>query len=212
MNRHHHHHHVMPPARISLTLSRHTSLSFIASGRSSGLHPVSSPSCYMKVRAGHPAFARPCEGVHIYIYIYIYIYNADSHIYMYMCVYTYIYIYMLWSRGGWIDSTTRKWVVKNILKENSTYIKDNWEKPLLSLTHFWISHLFLVTAHRDCTNEGESICRGDTTTICDRHISKVGNSVLLLILFTNTSARAGYDTGSTFKRSLTGLNSEFSFS
>ena len=35
-----HHHHVMPPARISLTLSRHFSLSFIASGRSSGLHPV----------------------------------------------------------------------------------------------------------------------------------------------------------------------------
>ena len=36
------HHHVVPPAQISLTLSRHFSLSFIASGRSSGLHPVSS--------------------------------------------------------------------------------------------------------------------------------------------------------------------------
>ena len=34
----------------------------------------------------------------------------------------------------------------------------------------------------------------------------------LLILFTNPSARAGYDTRSIFKRSLTGLNSEFSFS
>ena len=32
---HHHHHHVVPPARISLTISRHFSLSFIASGRSS---------------------------------------------------------------------------------------------------------------------------------------------------------------------------------
>ena len=41
------HHHVMPLARISLTLSRHFSLSFIASGRSSGLHPVSSNSCCM---------------------------------------------------------------------------------------------------------------------------------------------------------------------
>ena len=40
----HHHHHVVPLARISLTLSRHFSLSFIASGRSSGLHPVSSHS------------------------------------------------------------------------------------------------------------------------------------------------------------------------
>ena len=33
-----------------------------------------------------------------------------------------------------------------------------------------------------------------------------------LILFTNPSARAGYDTRSIFKRILTGLNSEFSFS
>ena len=40
-----HHQHVMPLARISLTLSRHFSLSFIASGRSSWLHPVSSHSC-----------------------------------------------------------------------------------------------------------------------------------------------------------------------
>ena len=33
-----------------------------------------------------------------------------------------------------------------------------------------------------------------------------------VIIFTNPSARAGYDTRSIFKRSLTGLNSEFSFS
>ena len=59
-----HHHHVVPPARISLTLSRHFSLSFIASGRSSGLHPVSSHSCCMYVRAGRPAFVWPYAGVH----------------------------------------------------------------------------------------------------------------------------------------------------
>ena len=58
------HHHVVLVARISLTLSRHFSLSFIASGRSSGQHPVSSHSCWMYVRAGRPAFARPCVGVH----------------------------------------------------------------------------------------------------------------------------------------------------
>ena len=61
---HHHHHHVVPPARISLTLSRHFSLLFIASGRSSGLHPVSSHSSCMYVRAGRPAFAWPYAGVH----------------------------------------------------------------------------------------------------------------------------------------------------
>ena len=37
-------------------------------------------------------------------------------------------------------------------------------------------------------------------------------SLICLILFTNPSAWAGYDTRSIFKRSLTGLNSEFSFS
>ena len=61
---HHHHHYVVPLAQISLTLSRHFSQSFIAFGRSSGLHPVSSQSCCMYVRAGHPAFARPYVGVH----------------------------------------------------------------------------------------------------------------------------------------------------
>ena len=58
------HHHVVPLAQISLTLSRHFSLSFITSGRSSGLHLVSSHSCWMYVRAGRPAFAWPYVEVH----------------------------------------------------------------------------------------------------------------------------------------------------
>ena len=57
-------HHIALEARISLTLSRHSSLSFIALGRSSGQHPVSSHSCWMYVRAGRPVFARPCVGIH----------------------------------------------------------------------------------------------------------------------------------------------------
>ena len=60
----HSQHHVVLVARISLTLSRHFSLSFIALGRSSGQHPVSSHSYWMYVRAGRPTFARPCVGVH----------------------------------------------------------------------------------------------------------------------------------------------------
>ena len=43
----HHYHLVMPPARISLTLSRHSFWSFILSGRSAELSPVSSQSCCM---------------------------------------------------------------------------------------------------------------------------------------------------------------------
>ena len=61
---HHHHHHVVPLTQISLTLSRHFSLSFIASGRSSGLHPVSSHSCWMYVRAGRPDYVWPYAGFH----------------------------------------------------------------------------------------------------------------------------------------------------
>ena len=64
ISRCHHHHHITLVARISLTLSRHSSLSFIGLGRSSGQHSVSSHSCWMYVRAGRPAFARPCVGVH----------------------------------------------------------------------------------------------------------------------------------------------------
>ena len=60
----HHHHHDVRLARISLTLSLHISLSFIAFGRSSGLHLVSSHSYCMNVRAGRPAFDWPYAGVH----------------------------------------------------------------------------------------------------------------------------------------------------
>ena len=44
----------------------------------------------------------------------------------------------------------------------------------------------------------------------DDSIEKRGER--LITIFTNPSARARYDTRSIFKRSLTGLNSEFSFS
>ena len=62
-----HHHDIVPLARISLTLSRHFSLLYIAFGRSSGLHPVSSHSCCIYVQAGLPSFAWPYAesiGVH----------------------------------------------------------------------------------------------------------------------------------------------------
>ena len=50
-------------ARISRSLFRHPSLSSIASGRSSRLHPVSVESYCRLVLAGCPTLARPCEGV-----------------------------------------------------------------------------------------------------------------------------------------------------
>ena len=78
-----HHHHVVLVARVSLTLSRHFSLSLIASVRSSGLHPVFSHSCWMYVQS-------------IYIYIgreeKIPINNTTR--FFFVCVYIYIYIYI----------------------------------------------------------------------------------------------------------------------
>ena len=65
---HHHHHDVVLVTRIFLTLSCHFSLSSIASGRSSGQHPVSSHSCWMYVRAGRPCFCTAmCGGQQEYI-------------------------------------------------------------------------------------------------------------------------------------------------
>ena len=59
-----HHHHRAANTDFPDPLSLHFSLSFIASGRSSGLHPLSLHSCCMYVRASRPAFARPYVGVH----------------------------------------------------------------------------------------------------------------------------------------------------
>ena len=58
----HHHHHVVPLARISLTLSRHSSLSFITGLQ--GYIPYSHRAAALYVRAGRPAFARPYVGFH----------------------------------------------------------------------------------------------------------------------------------------------------
>ena len=52
---------------------------------------------------------------------------------------------------------------------------------------------------------------------CQKSPIKIGGKsshrvIIIIILFTNPSARAGFDTRSILKRSLTGLNSKFSFS
>ena len=56
-----------------------------------------------------------------------------------------------------------------------------------------------------------TLTKGLTAATCVMQSSSDELSTLVSI-FTNPSARAGYDTRSIFKRSLTGLNSEFSFS
>ena len=58
------HHHVALPTQISLMLSRHLSLSSIAPGRSSRLHPVTAQSCCIQILADRRTLARLYEGVH----------------------------------------------------------------------------------------------------------------------------------------------------
>ena len=67
--RFHHHHHIALVARISLTLSRHSSLSFIVLGRSSGQHPVYSHSCSFVIEVVH---CRLMMFPHISVYLYMY--------------------------------------------------------------------------------------------------------------------------------------------
>ena len=93
----HHHHHVVPLARISLTLSRHFSLSFIASGRSSGLHSVSYLlNSIILIQKEYKTWI-----FLLYIYIYIYIWWIYIYIYIYIYIiykiyiYIYIYIYLI---------------------------------------------------------------------------------------------------------------------
>ena len=78
----------MPPARISLTLSRHFSLLFIASGRSSGLHPVSSHSCCMFVKwhksSLRAILCRLVRELHS-LYIHIYIFCLVSLHFLFFC-------------------------------------------------------------------------------------------------------------------------------
>ena len=61
---HHHHHHVVPLARISLTLSRHFSLSLSPLAGLQGYIPYPHIAFCMYILAGLPAFARPYVGFH----------------------------------------------------------------------------------------------------------------------------------------------------
>ena len=90
-----------------------------------------------------------------------------------------------------------------------------WQSPLFSSFFFFFFFLTMTRFGRlpeirwsvFISNSQRSLCVSFSRTyfgLCIYH--------LLLSIFTNPSARAGYDTRSIFKRSLTGLNSEFSFS
>ena len=72
-----------------------------------------------------------------------------------------------------------------------------------------------ICGRRNCTEFNPSTGQGDTpisSTGCTGFLIDGWVEGQYVTISTNPSARAGYDTRSIFKRSLTGLNSEFSFS
>ena len=93
---------------------------------------------------------------------------------------------VLWSRGGSNDDTTRKCVIRNILKLNSTYINDSWEKPppqlntIMNITVLGDGSLRLCRRELSqyMSHEGEFICRGDTPT--DSHTNIIPSEELSL--------------------------------
>ena len=88
-------------------------------------------------------------------------------------------------------------VMENIYME---YFKEMTQlKPFISHKDMW----------KKCSSTG--LIMENVQVLLD-HVNSIRSSMKSMILFTNPSARAGYDTRSIFKWSLTGLNSEFSFS
>ena len=61
--------------------------------------------------------------------------------------------HLLWSRGGSNDNTTRKWGIRNILKENSTWVNDSWENPPTQLNTIMNINVHSWWRLRDCAEE-----------------------------------------------------------
>ena len=81
-----------------------------------------------------------------------------------------LHIFLLWSRGDWNDNTTRKWVIKNILKENSTYINDTSPQlnKIMNITPILgdgSPRLHRRELNRYVSHEDMSIGRGYTPTL-----------------------------------------------
>ena len=97
-----------------------------------------------------------------------------------------------------------------------------YQHDMMMMMTSWLSRLWLKNTPTASLHWGKTLSpnecpRNDTKQADDAapvmlELWRMQGNSLLPSIFTNPSARAGYDTRSIFKRSLTGLNSEFSFS
>ena len=107
-------------------------------------------------------------------------------------------------------------------------LDQSWKWEMYGNIASWTSAVFFLLWHQRF-DMGAGVLQWDTLTqylfiidldyVLRTSVDRIKENSFTLkknkkqaILFTNPSARAGYDTRSIFKRSLTGLNSEFSFS
>ena len=98
------------------------------------------------------------------------------------------------------NSETVTIIIWHIFKNNNS-----WSSDLCRM--IFISHCFVSRTYFGfCSYHLFASYQNQYTSVNQKFCN------ILLILFTNPSARARYDTRSIFKRSLTDLNSEFSFS
>ena len=171
------------------------------------------------------SFTNQIHLIYIYIYIYTYIY-----------IYIYLHINSIWLQityEGWyaINPTHRPsstWMNAVLIKVSthavlSFHVDERGHRTQGLACRFLCPH---NQSNNDrsisasCTVQKFVIIYNNTTQISYQTF-EFGISLylaistlvhFLMVLFTNPSAREGYDTRSIFKRSLTGLNSEFSFS
>ena len=89
-------HHDVSLARISRTPSHYLSLSSIATGSSSRIHPVFVQSCCRSVLGGHLTFVRSYEGVHWTTSL------ISSSLLLQLCPTCSVrLVWMIFERGGW---------------------------------------------------------------------------------------------------------------
>ena len=146
----------MALAGISLTLSRHFFLSFIASGRSSELHPVSSHSCCMYVLEGRPASARPYVEVHRSTSL------MSSSLLLQLCPACLVRLTCIvfvmggrWPYGRWFVGCCRQDLFKHTYIHIYIYIYIGNDRADFTITYYWDYIYIYIYRERERGRERE---------------------------------------------------------
>ena len=128
--------------------------------------------------------------------------------------FTYIFFFFFFFFLQCENLTDAEHMTQLIINHVNDLVELSHESPVQDLVRYVSLFLSVFTICLRGSEYADCIpCRKGTHSKKRRWgCSWYDTKLFLMVLFTNPSARAGYDTRSIFKRSLTGLNSEFSFS